>query len=234
MSDSTPGTTSDMNPEVFDIVPVVFDDSADTSFITSVLLIDDDVHEHQQFVQGCNANTFPIVYNYHSDRNELKELLVRKFSAIQRIAFVFHNANMNSKLFLNNQCFFSESDLEGGVFSENLQVVVDIIRDFGVSHVDYLACNSLEYDNWKQYYGILTTTTNVVVGASDDATGNLKYGGDWVMESTNEDVKTMYFNESIEEYTKILATGKTISRGSGSDNNIYIKQLTNNNIYCII
>lgn len=106
MSDSTPGITIDMNPEVFDIVPLAFDDSVDTSSITNVLLIDDTVQEHQQFVQGCNANTFPIVYNYHSDRNELKELFIRKFSGIQRIGFVFHNASMNNKLFLNNQCFF--------------------------------------------------------------------------------------------------------------------------------
>jgi hypothetical protein len=210
MSDSTPGETSANgepssvpDPGVFDIVPLVFHDSVDTSAIQNVILIDDAVQEYQQFVDGCSATTFPIVYNYHSDRNELKALLVRKFSDIQRLAFVFHNANMNRKLFLNNQCFFTGSDLEGGVFSDNLQVVVDIIRDFGVIHVDYLQCNSLQYDTWKQYYDILKTATNVVVGASDDPTGNLKYGGDWVMESTNEVVNAIYFNK-IDRYTYLL------------------------------
>jgi len=182
-----------MNPSevTFDIVPLVYDDSLDTAAITNVLLIDDTVQEHQQFVSGCNATTFPIVYNYHSDRTELKSLLARKFSNIQRIAFVFHNASMNGKLFLNNQCFFNGSENPDN-FSENFQVVVDIIRDFGVGHVDYLACNSLEYDSWKQYYELLKTAANVVIGASDDATGNVKYGGDWVMESTNEDIKAIY------------------------------------------
>jgi hypothetical protein len=90
---------------VFDIVPLVYNDNVDTSAMTNVLFIDNTVQEYQQFVEGCNANTFPIVYDYHSDRNELKELLARKFSSIQRIAFVFHNAGMNGKLFLNNQCF---------------------------------------------------------------------------------------------------------------------------------
>ena len=133
--------------DVFDIVPLVYNDTIDTSVIINVLLIDNSVQEYQQFVDGCNITTFPIVYDYHSDRNELKELLARKFSNIQRIAFVFHNAGMNSKLFLNNQCFFNETP-----FSENVQFLVDIIRDFGVSHLDYLACNSLEYDNWKHYH----------------------------------------------------------------------------------
>jgi len=192
-----------MDPMVFDVVPLVYNDNVDTSAMTNVLLIDDTVQEYQQFVDGCNATTFPIVYNYHSDRNELKELLARKFSNIERIAFVFHNAGMNGKLFLNNQCFFKDSEIPEN-FSENVQVLVDIIRDFGVGHVDYLACNSLDYDNWKQYYGLLKTTANVVIGASNDATGNIKYGGDWVMESTSEDIKTMYFNDIIDEYTKTL------------------------------
>ena len=192
MSDSTPGTTQNaMNPEVFDITPLVYNDSVDTTSIQNVILIDDAVQEHQQFIYGCNENTFPIVYNYHSDRNELNALLSRKFSNIQRIAFVFHNTGMNDKLFLNGQGFFSGSDLENGVPSENLQALIDIIGEFQVGHVDYLACNSLEYENWKQYYRILTTITNVVVGASNDATGNLKYGGDWVMETTNEDIKVI-------------------------------------------
>jgi hypothetical protein len=116
-------------------------------------------------------------------------------------------------------------------FSENVQVLVDIIRDFGVGHVDYLACNSLQYDNWKQYYELLKTTANVVIGASNDATGNIQYGGDWVMENTNQDIKTIYFGDSIDEYTKTLATEKIISGAFSSNNNIYIKQLTNGNIY---
>jgi hypothetical protein len=185
----------------FDIVPLVYNDDVDTTVITNILLIDNTVQEYQQFVDGCNITTFPIVYDYHSDRNELKELLRRKFNNIQRIAFVFHNADMTGKLFLNNECFFNEGDL---TFSENVQYLVNIIRYFQVTHVDYLACNSLEYDSWKQYYDLLTSATNVVVGASNDATGNLKYGGDWIMESTNEDVKTIYFNDSINQYTKTL------------------------------
>jgi ribosomal protein L13E len=217
-----------MDQLVFDIVPLVYNDSIDTSVITNVLLIDNSVQEYQQFVDGCNTTTFPVVYDYHSDRSELKELLSRKFSNIQRIAFVFHNAGMNGKLFLNNQCFFDETP-----FSENFQVLVDIIRDFGVGHVDYLACNSLQYDNWKQYYELLQTTANVVIGASNDATGNVKYGGDWVMENTSQDIKTMYFNDNIDKYTKTLATSVisasiTLTDASLNDSNVYTWPITIN------
>jgi hypothetical protein len=46
----------------------------------------------------------------------------------------------------------------------------------------------------------------VVVGASDDKTGNIKYGGDWVLESTGEDVEKVYFTSGIEYHTYLLAS----------------------------
>jgi hypothetical protein len=33
---------------------------------------------------------------------------------------------------------------------------------------------------------LLTQNTGVIVGASDDKTGNIKYGGDLIMESTSQ------------------------------------------------
>jgi alpha-tubulin suppressor-like RCC1 family protein len=57
------------------------------------------------------------------------------------------------------------------------------------------------------YYGILTKVTGVTVGASNDRTGNIKYGGDWVMESTNQDIELIYFTQTIEYYQFLLDTG---------------------------
>ena len=58
------------------------------------------------------------------------------------------------------------------------------------------------------YYAILTQETNnsVVIGASNDETGNIKYGGDWVMENTSENIELIYFNESIAYYTYLLGS----------------------------
>jgi len=42
------------------------------------------------------------------------------------------------------------------------------------------------------------------VGASSDETGNIKYGGDWTMESTGQDIELIYFTQSIEYYTYLL------------------------------
>jgi hypothetical protein len=51
------------------------------------------------------------------------------------------------------------------------------------------------------------------------------------MENTSEDIKNIYFNENIENYTSKLAIVISIYGSLSSDNNIYIKQLINGNIY---
>jgi hypothetical protein len=216
---------------VYKTKPLIYDDFADTTIIHNILLIDDTVKDYDLFVKGSNLITFPIVYNYHSDRNELKTLLLSKFNNIDRIAFVFHNSNMYTKQFLNNQEFFCMSDSVTN--TDNVNFIIDTINDLNVSHVDFLACNSLEYDIWIKYYNILQTQTktNLIIGASNDATGNIKYGGDWIMETTNEDIKNIYFNELIDNYTHTLATIIPIDSGLATNNNIYIKQLSNNSIW---
>ena len=54
------------------------------------------------------------------------------------------------------------------------------------------------------YYTILTKETGVIVGASNYKTGNIKYGGDWVMENTSQNIELTYFTKSIEYYRYLL------------------------------
>jgi hypothetical protein len=127
---------------------------------------------------------------------------------------------MCSKRFLNNERFFNYKDT-----GENVQFLIDIIKEFNIKHIDYLACNSLRYDDWNKYYDTLKTNANVIVGASNDETGNIKYGGDWLMENTMEDVKNIYFNENIENYTSTLLTEVIITNEDPATPGTYLAVL---------
>jgi hypothetical protein len=109
--------------------------------------------------------------------------------------------------FMNNKLLFDETDLleNQTSFTENVSFLITCMNEFHVGHIDFLACNTLQYSNWKSYYALLASHTSVVVGASNDQTGNLNHGGDWVMESTNENVRDLYFNENISNYASTLA-----------------------------
>ena len=186
---------------------------------TNVLLISNEVQEYQQFIDSANPSTFPIVYSKTVSKTELFELLKSKFSSISRMALVFHSSGENVNTFLEMKPLF---DTE---INENTQFIIDLIKEFQIKNIDYLACNTLNFPNWVNYFNTLTQETEVIVGASNDRTGNIKYGGDWVLESTNEDIETVYFTKAIEYYQYVLDiyivaslnyTYTPVSSGSGT------------------
>ena len=193
----------------------------DLSGYTNLLLINRAVRDYQVFVDNVNTETFPVVFSIHSTREDLLAL-VAGFSNLSRIGLVFET-NDNGRVygFLNGEVWFTNSDLEGVEFSPNMQFMIDLIQTLGITNIDYLACNTLVFNHWKSYYAILTERTGVVVGASDDKTGNIKYGGDWVLESTGEDVEKVYFTSGIEYYTYLLVSNynyRTYISGGNYDN----------------
>jgi len=124
---------------------------------------------------------------------------VNRFDKINRIAVVCHGSE--SPLFLDVDQLFSES---------NTNFFIDITKK--ITNIDFLACNTLQYDTWNSFY-IKITNPSVQIGASDDLTGNLKYGGDWIMESTKENIKTIYFTDKIENYQDTLVIYTDIYTG---------------------
>ena len=182
----------------------------------NILLIDRSVKEASLFYTSVNASTFPIIYSRNSTKNDLLTLLQAKFTSIQRIAFVFHGSIIVNT-FLDNEPFFKENELTS---SENVNFLITLFNQFKVQNVDYLACNTLNYPNWSKYYQLLTTT-GVIVGASNDETGNIKYGGDWVMENTSENIELIYFTKSIEYYKYVLGSSFKYSSYIIANNILY-------------
>ena len=64
--------------------------------------------------------------------------------------FLIVNAN-------TNQILGNENDLLIGqtIFSENVLFLFELVREFSVTHFDFLACNTLKYDIWNKFYDLL-------------------------------------------------------------------------------
>lgn len=196
------------NPYFLNKCKLVYNTTYVENTAQNILLISSCVTESQLFYDSVNNNTFPIIYSPDSDKNELIELLRNKFQdGIKRITFAFHDPLNNIKTFLDNKPFFDESDLikNQTAFSETVTFLINLISEFKIKNCDFLACNTLQYSNWKKYYELLNKLTNVICGASNDKTGNIQYGADWVMENTNENIRDIYFTNSINNYASSLA-----------------------------
>lgn len=162
----------------------------------NILLIDKNVMDTPLLMESTNSNTLPILYSCSKTRDQLLALLRQKFTTIERIGILFTQGNAN--LFLNHQHFFVQ---------ENVDFLVNLIKEFKVSRVDFLACNTLQYDAWKLYFARILESTGIVVGASNNKTGNIQYGGDWIMENTMEDIQNIYFTQNIQYYKYVLDLG---------------------------
>lgn len=148
----------------------------------NLLFIDRSLRDYQVFVDSVNPETIPIVYDASLPEYEALE------GTFDRIGIVFSNT--------------PDPQFLGQPFFES--ILPDLIRTYQVKVVDFLACNTLLDPAWLDYYAFLKSETGVTIGASDDLTGNLKYGGDWVMESTSQDIEPIYFTQKIEYYQYLL------------------------------
>ena len=148
-------------------------------FVQNILLIDSTIIDYQEVVDSANDNTMTIVYDYNCTFEDLSNVFINYH--ISRLGIFCHS----NALFFNNQSIYS--DLSG---------MIDLIQRFNIKNIDFLSCNTLNSDEYKTFYEKLPC----IVGASNNATGNIKYGGDWIMESTGEDIENIYFTKNIEYY----------------------------------
>jgi len=177
------------------------DISSGISDYSQVLLIDNAIQEPSVMANAVNSTTFPITYSWGSSKAELIALLREKFVTIDRIAIAFSCQQGKPQPFLDGQVFFTETEISP--YSENVAFIISLIQEFQVKQIDYLGCSTLKYAIWNQYYSILKET-GVTVGASTDQTGNIKYGGNWTLESTGQDIEQIYFTQGIQYYQYVL------------------------------
>ena len=188
-------------------IPLKYDINTDLTNITNIMLIDQSVASYDIFVKSANATTFPIVYNRQSTRKELSTLLKSKFTSINRIVIVSHYSP--KPIFLESEPLFDSLEVS---LSPNSLLIIDLIKTLKVSHIDFLACDTLLYENWKLFYEQLKTNCpGVIIGASNNKTGNRRVSGDWILENTMKNIQSIYFSEMILEYNQLLALTFTIN-----------------------
>lgn len=194
--------------------------------LKNILFVDKTIMDFDNFFNAINSDTLGIAYSVQSSSYSIIEIienLVLENEKIERIGFAFDNSNYNSKHFVDDAPFFTDNDLsKTSNYSINVALILWICNKLKIKQIDWLMCNSLQYDNWLKYYNFLRNKTNLTIGASNDKTGNVKYGDEnnWILESTNEDIKQIYWNEMLENYSSHLSA-ETITTNGGT---VYLRQ----------
>lgn len=177
----------------------------------NILFIDNTIKDVNILVDSVNSNTCPIIYSSTTTKTEILNIIKTKFTTINRIAFCFtlSESLTDTKIFLDNTPFFVNDEELTNPFNENINFLISIINEFNVRNIDWLVCNTLNYSNWTKFYDFLKQKTGVTIGASNKKIGNINYGGDWILESTGQDIEFVYFTESIKDYTYLFDDNAT-------------------------
>jgi len=178
------------------------------STLKNILLVDRYVNNFDKWINSSNEQTLAISINPDTNRADLKAILKTYMVNIDRIAFVYDNISLGGRSFINFEKFFTDDDLtetDVNNVSDNFKFINELVTEFNIKNLDFLACKSLLNEQWKQYYNQLAKFNNgLVIGASNDDTGNYTSSGDWIMETTEQDIQNIYFNSSITTLVGVL------------------------------
>jgi uncharacterized delta-60 repeat protein len=187
----------------------------------NLLLIDSSIPDVDTFVNGLNSNSHGVLYSIEDSFESLKEKIAAlNIPQFDNVALVFVDEHSPLKMFVSYNTFISFN--ETGIIENNTTAFLkEIVDTYNVKNLDFLACNLLSYSEWKSYFEyLMAQNSGLVVRASDDRSGNLEAGGDWVLESTYEDVTHLYFNDAIGQWNYLLDLG-THTAVLGIDGAVY-------------
>ena len=193
----------------------------------NLLLIDSEIPGLDIFMKSCNSNTKCIVY--HTKLVSF-ELLYKKIISLgqlryNNLGFVFVNDDRSNKLFIDNRPFITYNEQIQITENTTSSFIKHLVKRYSIKTIDFLACNLLSDVLWKKYFDFIKLQNNIKVRASDDRTGNLSSGGDWILETTGENVEKIYFNSNIQYWNYLLDSGQssysTYIITTDNSNNLY-------------
>ena len=163
----------------------------------NLLLIDDTIMDIKIFTDSINDKTKYVIYNYNNTFEEITDKISElSVDVFEIIGFVFYDNHSNEQLFLERE-YFKQSD-------KILDFIKNLIELYKIKIIDFLACNLLKYPSWNTYFALLDKLYSVKIRASNDRTGNLIMGGDWILETSNVNIKNIYFTDKILLWKNVL------------------------------
>ena len=77
---------------------------------------------------------------------------------------------------------------------------------YKMSTLDLMACALYANPNWKYIIDRIEADEEITIRASIDNTGSTEQRGNWIMETSNADLSTIYFTDKIYDWNYVLAS----------------------------
>ena len=194
--------------KISDISLILNNDVASSNKKSTLIIIDKKVDPESKLHEAVSLGT--KVVNYNSDEDSLSSLVELVQNAHKEngdqfsiVGFANHGGEVwkiASDLYLPLNPDNSKETVQNG--RDLFDALVSVTKKSG--RIDLLGCLLLKFDqnlvkSLESFYAINFT-------ASDDETGNLQAGGDWIVESDTIDISADYFDrEKLQNYKEVMA-----------------------------
>lgn len=179
-----------------------------------------EIEENYAIKENLNKKQKYMIIDY------LEKNKIKKF---KKLCIISNNSFLNSnKIFLDFEPYFIAKDLDTREYSENLNFLIDLIKNYNIEHIDFIIANI--NNEWNKYLDIIQNETKITIGISNGNNVNIKYDEDWLIENTSEKITNTYFAIEIEKEFYTLETTNIIGI---SGQTAYIRQNENNIQYKI-
>ena len=148
-----------------------------------VCLVDSRVNDSSVFMESVQDGVMSILLDYE---NDTFESILAKIGSAESIAYVAHGTFEPTYSFFNKVDpfdMYTDINTSWDSFFKFLREINNL------KFFDFLGCNLASNDAWKKVFSSIENALQHVDGinrvnvrASTDVTGNLGYGGNWILE----------------------------------------------------
>lgn len=183
----------------------------------NLVLIDSRVGESETIIAALLPNTRHVLFDYKTDtipvlKDRISEAVASYGGGISCIAVLQHYFEFPEWSIVAHAADGRVYDIEKmdpalESWAEFKSFVQYLHATYGTAHIDLLGCSIYSNPNWKYIIDTLNTDPalqGVVFAASTNPTGSSGQSGDWFLESDNRELRGVYFDDSIADYTGVL------------------------------
>lgn len=162
----------------------------------NLLIIDSNIQEMDIVINSIPSNNEYLIVDASLDTEQtiLDFINNKQYSAV---AYMSHTQQPYEHKIFSDYTF-------NLTLESDKQRLADFWNNFNTPIVDYLGCFLYSDADWINTFNFIENITGKQVRASNNNTGHLAVGGDWILESDNVNIKDLYFTDNIDVWFQTL------------------------------
>ena len=178
-----------------------------------MLLIDINIKDINVIIESLQEDVSYIIINYNNDtfdtlKNKINDLNISSFDHCglireQYFGQYYKLLNIQENSILLN---VNELDPELNTWIEIIEFMSYLKNTFYMKTFNFISCRLELYPDYKYIFNKLNSLLEITIGRSENNIGNIKYGGNWILSSSNFDIKDTYFTDNIFNYIGVFGT----------------------------